>query len=173
MPAVVPRRAARGVRGRPRRRQMVLVSLLLLLCWSANAGTYALRGSAFVGQDGSLRIHRQTVHLWGVLWVDTPRDCLPQVRPVHCGPRAVLALEQAITGFVRCTERGRRRDGSLVGQCYTGYSALSPGEDLAAWLLQRGWVAAAPDAPPAYAVLERIARHRGLGLWGLPAGLMR
>lgn len=150
---------------------LMAVGVLIGAASSSALAAYDIRGSAFVGEDGSLRIRRQTVYLWGVIWVDTPRDCLPQVRPVHCGPRAVLALEQGITGFVRCRLHGRRSDGSGLAQCFSGYSALDEGEDLAAYLLQRGWVAAAPDAPPAYHVLERIARHRGLGLWGFARAL--
>ncbi|HPE74151.1 MAG TPA: hypothetical protein PK018_18580 [Candidatus Competibacter sp.] len=32
------------------------------------------------------------------------------------------------------------------------------------------YAAAAPDAPPEYVVLEKIARHRGVGVWGIPIG---
>ena len=40
------------------------------------------------------------------------------------------------------------------------------GEDLSAYLLSRGWAVALPDAPFEYAVLEKIARERHVGVWG-------
>ena len=35
-------------------------------------------------------------------------------------------------------------------------------------LLRQGWAAALPDAPYEYKVLEKIARTRGIGIWGIP-----
>lgn len=125
-------------------------------------------GSAFVNADGSLRIRNHIVHLAGVVWLDTVQDCRAYERPAVCGPRAALALDQAIQGFVRCRTTRQRADGSYEGECSAGRDAFNDGVDLAAYLLIRGWVAAAPDAPPRYHVMERAARSHGLGVWGAP-----
>jgi endonuclease YncB( thermonuclease family) len=40
------------------------------------------------------------------------------------------------------------------------------GEDLSAYLIQRGWALAAPYAPFEYHTFEKSARHWGKGIWG-------
>jgi endonuclease YncB( thermonuclease family) len=78
-----------------------------------------------------------------------------------------VALEFKIDGFVRCELLERNDDGSYIGQCRIGASAFDAGEDLSAYLLERGWAAALPDAPIEYITLEKIARSRGVGVWGI------
>jgi endonuclease YncB( thermonuclease family) len=118
---------------------------------------------AFVNDDGTLRIRSRTIHLFGIYIPPSNTLCRSFTRPVKCAPRAALALDFKIgPDFVRCDIKGKNLDGSLVAVCRAN------GEDLAAYLLQRGWAAALPEAPPEYAILERIARSRGLGVWGIP-----
>ena len=134
--------------------------------------SYDFSGSAFVGDDGVMRIAHRDVQLWGVVIPPTREQCLEYIRPPDCGPRATLALKEGISGFVGCRVVNRNVDGSVSAQCFTGYSSFNAGVDLAAYLLNRGWALAAPDAPPEYQALERIARHTGLGLWGLPRAVL-
>jgi len=118
---------------------------------------------AFVNDDGTLRIRGRKIHLFGIYIPPTNTICRSFTRPVECAPRAALALDFKIgADFVRCDIKGKNADASLVAVCRAN------GEDLAAYLLQRGWAAALPKAPPEYAILERIARSRGLGVWGIP-----
>ncbi|MCP5419577.1 MAG: thermonuclease family protein [Gammaproteobacteria bacterium] len=138
-----------------------LLGLIVATTAAALPPPSKLSSYAFVNDDGSLRIDRRTIHLYGIYIPPTARTCEDQVRPARCGPRAALALEFKVSShFVHCTVYGAQQDGSLVGYCE------ADGEDLAAYLLQRGWAAALPDAPPEYAILERIARQHGLGVWG-------
>jgi endonuclease YncB( thermonuclease family) len=58
-------------------------------------------------------------------------------------------------------------DGSIIGRCFANYSNFDEGDDLSAYLLERGWAAALPDAPAEYQVLERIAQYRRMGIWGI------
>lgn len=119
-----------------------------------------------------MHIRQRAVRLWGIFVPATRADCLRYVRPPECGPRATLALKEGITGFVRCRSIVRYDDGSIGAQCFTGYSKFDDGVDLAAYLLNRGWALAAPDAPPAYQALESIARQHELGLWGTPRAVL-
>ncbi len=143
---------------------LLLVPLVLPVTLLANT----FSGLASVAEDGSLRLRQRSVRLWGIYLPRTAEDCLAHTRPPRCGPRAALLLEQRIAGFVRCVERGRAEDGTLLATCHTDYSAFDEGVDLAAWLLQQGWAVARPEAPFEYQALERIARRNGLGLWGAP-----
>ena len=59
-------------------------------------------------------------------------------------------------------------DGTIIGRCRAGATPHDPGDDLSAWMLSRGWALARPDAPFEYQALEKIARERGLGVWGIP-----
>lgn len=123
---------------------------------------------AFVHEDGSLTISGYRIHLYGIYIPPTERTCYTFMRPVPCGPRASLALEFKISGdFVRCTERAQHSDGSITASCNAN------GEDLSEWMLQRGWAVALPDAPFQYAAMEKIARAKGIGVWGIPVDPVR
>ena len=141
-----------------------VLALNLLLALSA-AGLRAdeISSYAFVQDDGSLRVSGHTVRLFGIHIPPTAQSCRSFERPVTCAPQAVLALDFKIgADFVHCTPQTRNDDGSITAVCRVGDT------DLSAYLLSRGWALALPDAPFDYAALEKIARHRGLGVWGLP-----
>jgi len=121
---------------------------------------------AFINEDATLRIKRKTIHLYGIHIPKTGKHCNTNLRPPVCGSRAALALEFKIQGFVSCEIIEENTDGSLVGWCRVKASRLNEGEDLSAYLLERGWAVALPDAPVEYHALEKIARSRGTGVWG-------
>ncbi len=147
------------------RKRIVLLALLLII--NLPAGAIALSSYAFVNEDGSLRIKGKTVHLYGIHIPETSRNCSSNQLPVVCGSRAALALEFKIKGFVRCEIIERNADRSVTGLCRVNYSKFDDGDDLSAYLLERGWALALPDAPFEYQALERIARSRGVGVWGI------
>lgn len=142
--------------------------LLAALCLSANAPVTAgeLLGHAFVQSDGSLLIKNQIVHLYGIYIPETSRQCREWIRPVRCDERAVLALDGIVRGFIHCLPQQERRDGSLEAICYVDRTHFDPGTDLAAYLLERGWALARPEAPFEYQAKERIARAQERGVWG-------
>lgn len=146
----------------------LLVSILL---WSAAVayGATELHGLGFVNRDGSLQVDGRRVYLHGVYLPLDEEYCYAFLRPVRCGPGPVLALELKVDGFVRCQPAGHRADGAIEAVCRVGGDAFSPGEDLAAHLLRQGWALARPGAPFEYHALERIARERHIGIWGIPA----
>lgn len=147
----------------PARRRASMLGAVLLAAGYAGAGLAAdITSYAFVQRDGTLRVQGRTIHLYGIHIPATGEACRTFERPVRCSSRAALALEFKIHGFVRCTPVERRPDGSLTAVC------RADGTDLSAYLLERGWALALPDAPFEYVALERIARERGVGLWGLP-----
>ncbi len=123
---------------------------------------------AAINEDGSLQLKGKTVHLYGIHIPDTGKTCRGNEIPPVCGSRAVLALDHKIDGFVRCDIRHVNADGSLVGWCRVDALYFDEGEDLSAYLLERGWAVALPDAPFEYHTLEKISRARGFGVWGTP-----
>jgi len=146
-----------------------------LIVWSvialqalSSAPVYAreISSYAFINEDGTLRIKRKTIHLYGIHIPKTGKHCNTNLRPPVCGSRAALALEFKIQGFVSCEIIEENTDGSLVGWCRVKASRLNEGEDLSAYLLERGWAVALPDAPVEYQALEKIAYRRGVGMWG-------
>ncbi|TXS95142.1 nuclease-like protein [Parahaliea aestuarii] len=128
---------------------------------------------ARVNDDASLRINGRTIHLAGIHVPDTGTTCQTWRNPPVCGSRAVVALRFKIDGFVRCELLSRNNDRSFNGWCRVGASSFEEGEDLAAYLLQQGWAVALPDASFEYLTMEKIARARGLGLWGIPVDNIR
>ncbi len=135
---------------------------------SLPAAATEFSGLAQVRDDGTLRLRGRTVHLWGIRIPPTRRDCRSFERPPTCAPRAVLALDFKVDGFVRCEEKFRNADRSVTARCVVDYSAFDEGDDLAAYLLNRGWAVALPEAPDDYRLREKVARANGLGIWGLP-----
>jgi endonuclease YncB( thermonuclease family) len=139
---------------------MGIVLFLLLVLFSV-AVSADISSYAFVQPDGSLRVDGRTIRLYGVHIPPTGEACRTNERPVRCSSRAALALEFKISGFVNCTPRERLEDGSLTAVC------SADGVDLGAYLLQRGWALALPDAPFEYIALERIAQAHNVGVWGI------
>ena len=141
----------------------ISLSALAIACLLLAASSLAQVSSyAFVNDDGSLRIKGRTYRLYGIYIPPTAQSCRSFERPVQCGSRAALALDFKIQGFVRCETRDKNDDGTISAYC------TADGDDLAAYLLERGWALALPDAPFEYQALEKITRHRGLGVWGFP-----
>jgi hypothetical protein len=108
------------------------------------------------------------VHLHGIYIPPTERQCRSWINPVRCDSRAVLALDFRVRGFIRCFVQQENQDGSLDAVCYVDRTPFDPGEDLAAYLIRRGWALALPHAPFEYHALEKIASKRELGVWGYP-----
>jgi endonuclease YncB( thermonuclease family) len=141
---------------------------LAIACVLLAAPSFAQVSSyAFVNDDGTLRIKGRTYRLYGIHIPRTGQSCRSFEHPVQCGSRAALALDFKISDFVRCEARHKNDDGTISAYCTTS------GDDLAAYLLERGWALALPDAPFEYQALEKIARHRGLGVWGFPVERIR
>jgi len=143
--------------------------LLLLLLTAHAASARELVGHAIVRSDGSLLIKELVVHLDGIYLPPTDRQCRDWIRPVRCDSRAVLALDFKVKGFIHCFVQSENEDGSLNAVCYVDRTSFERGEDLAAYLLERGWAIALPSAPFEYHAIEKIALSRGIGVWGYPA----
>jgi endonuclease YncB( thermonuclease family) len=138
-----------------------LLAILGIVCALLCAPSLAVSSYAFVNDDASLRISGRTYRLYGIYVPATEEACQTFQRPVPCGSRAALALNFKIgANFVRCEPRQRNNDDTVSAYCTVN------GDDLAAYLLERGWALALPDAPFEYQALEKIARQRGLGVWG-------
>jgi len=128
-----------------------------------------IEGPAIVRSDGTLLIKERIIHLDGIYLPPTDRQCRDWIRPVRCDSRAVLALDFKVKGFIRCFAKSENQDGSLNAVCYVDRTSFNRGEDLAAYLLERGWAIALPHAPFEYHALEKIALSRKLGVWGYQA----
>ena len=172
-------RTSRAAADRPQPRYLVLgsrsaVALLTVLfalltaTQNASAGR-ELEGHAIVRNDGSMVIKNKVVRLHGIYIPPTERQCRDWIRPVRCDSRAVLALDFRVKGFIKCYIEHENPDRSLSATCYVDRNSFDPGEDLAAYLIQRGWALALPNAPFEYHALEKIASKRELGVWGFQA----
>ncbi len=116
---------------------------------------------------GNLIVDGREIALAGIDIPTFDRVCRQAVRPIRCGPRAVLILDDKVRGFVHCEVTGRRTEQVLEGRCTVADRRLfADRRDLAAELLQEGWAFARDDAPSLYRSLERMARSRELGVWG-------
>ena len=136
--------------------------LLVALAWLAvPAASAALVSYAKVRPDATLVVGSRLVRLYGIYIPPGGRTCRPNLRPAKCGSNAALALDFKIRGFVHCQQVLRHRDRSITALC------RNKGVDLSAYLIERGWAVALPNGPFEYQVLERIARERSMGVWGM------
>ena len=149
------------------------IALIVALLLPGAANAREIVSSARVNEDASLRISGKTIRLAGIHIPDTNRTCKNYRSPPVCGSRAVVALEFKIDGFVRCEIISENTDKSLNGVCRVKSCSFDEGEDLAAYLLAKGWAVALPDASIEYQTLEKIARTRGFGVWGMPVDNIR
>lgn len=140
---------------------------IALLALAGQPARSEITSYAIVNDDGSLRVRHHTIWLYGIYIPPTNRICRSSFSPIRCAPRAVLQLDTKIDRFVHCERMGRNADRSIVALCRV------KGEDLGAWMIANGWAVALPDAPFEYTVLERIARERHLGVWGMPVDDVR
>lgn len=128
---------------------------------------------AIVKDDASLLIRGKTIRLFGIYIPPSAKHCGTTLRPARCASRASLALDFLIQGFVRCTEKGKYRDGSISALCRVRHTAFSDGQDLGAYLIREGWALALPNAPFEYLALQRIARAHHKGVWGFQVDSIR
>ena len=148
---------------------MPLLAAALLAAASASVARAAtiVDGLVIVREDGTLSVGGTRVRLFGIYLPQLERTCRTSIRPPVCAPKAVLVLVDKVDGFVRCEIVRRGPDGVAEGICgQRGRDPFAPREDIGAFLVQEGFALAAPEAPPEYFALERLAESRELGLWG-------
>lgn len=149
-------------------RNALMAGLLAVSAEHAAIADPDISGFAHAQQDGTLTLSGYLIHLYGIYVPPTDQTCYTFIRPPPCGSRASLALNFEISGkFVHCTPQATNADGSLSAVC-----SDENNEDLSAWMLQRGWAVATPDAPFEYAAMEKIARSKGIGIWGIPVEII-
>ena len=124
-----------------------------------------LNSYATVNDDASLNIRGNQVYLHGVYIPKTRESCIGRTKP-DCRTRAAEALEFRIRGFVECELALKLATSVYSGYCYGDRSTFDAGIDLGAYLIERGWALAGPNAPFEYQSLEKLARETDLGLWG-------
>jgi endonuclease YncB( thermonuclease family) len=122
--------------------RLLLSAMLACGLYPVATHAYEVSSYAIVNEDGTLQIKGKTVRLFGIYIPDTGRTCARNRLPPVCGSRASVALEFKIDGFVTCKLLERNPE--------------------------MGWAVALPDAPFEYQTLEKIARSRGFGVWGMP-----
>ncbi len=147
------------------RRGSIILGVLLTLAASQAPALSSIRSYAFVKDDASLVIRGRNIDLYGIYVPKTRGSCTGRSAET-CRTRAAEALEFLISGFVECEILAQRTDRRLVGRCYADRSSFDTGTDLSAYLIERGWAMAGPDAPFEYRALEKLARERDAGFWG-------
>jgi len=143
-------------------KRLMCCAVLATSAWLAPSQACAeLVSYANVRQDATLLVGSRVVRLYGIYVPPMGRTCRTNLLPAKCGSHAVLALDFKIRGFVRCRQIAKHRDRSITARC------LNKGVDLGAYLIERGWAVALPYGPFEYHVLEKIARNRSMGIWGM------
>jgi|HigsolmetaAR205D_1030408.scaffolds.fasta_scaffold03169_4 Micrococcal nuclease (thermonuclease) homologs len=130
---------------------------------SSPAGPLAhdISGRASVVDGDTLEIHGQRIRLWGVDAPESSQVCEHAGRRWRCGAQVANALADWIgQRTVSCVTLNRDRYGRAVARCQVG------GEDIAGWLVERGYAWAYVRYSRHYVAAEARARLRKAGVHG-------
>lgn len=144
------------------RRAVLACALPVVLSLGGPAGAgEGLAGRAAVLDGDTLRVRGAVVGLFGISAPGLRQTCeSASGRAVPCGADAAEALARHIgEAAVACEPRGLDRHGRPVALCRMN------GEDLAVWLVERGYAVADRLSGSAYVEAETAAWARRLGLW--------
>lgn len=126
----------------------------------ASAAAADVTGKAQAIDGDTLAIGGQRIRLHGIDAPDRHQTCTAGVRTWRCGEEAMFALANAmLEHWVRCEEKGREADGTLVAVCHIGP------HDLGARMVREGWAVADRRQTDAYVAEEAEARAARAGLW--------
>ena len=127
---------------------------------SAQAQGRVLSGHARVVDGDSLEVAGERIRLHGIDAPERAQTCRAGGARWRCGERATRRLRERIGGrTVACEERDRDRYGRVVAVCRAG------GEDLNAWMVERGFALAYRRYSRAYVDEEAAAKRARRGLW--------
>lgn len=117
------------------------------------------RAEALAGD--TIRIGRQTVRLAAIEAPEREQVCIKSTSVRwRCGDAARNALDKIVRGRrVVCTPTGDRTGDVVLADCRSGE------KDIAAELVEQGYVFLTDDAPSAFSALEVQAQTAKIGLW--------
>ena len=127
---------------------------------AAAAQGRVLSGRARVVDGDSLALAGERIRLHGIDAPESAQTCVAGGARWRCGEQATRGLRERIGGrTVACEERDVDRYGRIVAMCRAG------GEDLNAWMVERGFAFAYRRYSRAYVGEEAAARSARRGLW--------
>ena len=127
---------------------------------SAAAQGRVLSGPARVVDGDTLAIASERIRLHGIDAPESAQSCLAGGARWRCGERAERGLRERIGGrAVACEETDVDRYGRIVAVCRAG------GEDLNAWMVERGFALAYRRYSRDYVDEEAAAKRAARGLW--------
>lgn len=142
------------------------LDLVLPRTAAAEAGTApaVLSGLVTVVDGDTLDLNGQRIRLHGVDAFERNQTCGTGASAWPCGQVAAQTLARRLDGrAVTCEPLDTDRYGRTVARCRTG------GEDVAAFLVDRGLAVAYRRYSDDYVAAESHARRAGIGVWRDPA----
>ena len=119
-----------------------------------------LSGRPRVVDGDSIELAGERIRLFGIDAPESAQTCRASGSRWRCGERATRGLRERIGGrTVTCEERDVDRYGRIVAVCRAG------GEDMNAWMVERGFALAYRRYSRAYVGEEAAARSARRGLW--------
>lgn len=143
-------------------REAVLDLVFQRAAASAPAPTAAsgLDGPARVIDGDTLEINGERVRLYGVDAFERDQTCGAGASTWYCGLAGADALTRRLDGrTLACEPMDTDRYGRIVARCRTG------GEDIGAWMVERGMALAYREYSLDYVEAEDRARAARLGVW--------
>ena len=139
---------------------VVILALLFAVAPHRAAAAEPISGQAAVIDGNTLEIAGQRIALYGIDAPEPAQTCAVNGKEVPCGQQAAAALAGRIGQHtVTCEPKNRQQDGLPAAVCRAG------GDDLAAWMVRRGWALAYRQISTTYVREEKRAAKDKAGLW--------
>lgn len=136
----------------------VVLALMLGAIWPDSN----VRGEAFVIDGDTIRISDRSIRLLGLDAPELGQMCTPfkGEPPFDCGIKARQELRDFISRrTVECSARGTDKYGRTLAICTV------EGQDLAQFMIVRGWAITSGDYSYHYTSDERYAKAERAGIW--------
>lgn len=119
-------------------------------------------GTAQIIDGDTIEIGSTRIRLHGIDAPESRQVCTSPLsgRWALCGREATTALAGVLRGAeVRCRGKDKDRYGRVIAVCYAG------GQDVNAWLVEKGWAIAYRRYSQDYVDEEQEAREAKVGIW--------
>lgn len=143
-------------------KRLILALAILAMAGSPSGAQSDIVGVALADDEGTFGIGATKIRLFGIDTLESGQSCRAEGVTWPCGKTAWRVFRDLVHGReLTCRPNGPGTFGWLVATCH-----LPGGEDIASWMIRRGWgLAYRRFSGDRYVADEDMGRSLRLGIW--------